>query len=105
MRRQFVFTVDAAHDEPQFMRAPNGAWRGPSGPRGRRCSGAWLFSNLSPYTIAQRRHTLYLNPWGNLQVPPSFLLMPHALVVDERIHQARGVTLRDVFELDDGWPE
>jgi hypothetical protein len=104
-QEQYSFAAGSAHDEPRFTRAPNGAWRGPSGPRGRRCSGAWLFSNLSPYTIAQRRHTLYLNPLGNLQIPPSFLLMPHAIVVDERIHLAKGATLRDVFELEEHWPE
>lgn len=104
-QEQYVFTVGANHGEPRFTRAPNGAWRGPSGPRGRRCSGAWLFSNISPYTLARRRHTLYLNPWANLQVPTSFLRMPHALVVDEQIHQVNGVTFRDAFELDEQWPE
>jgi hypothetical protein len=104
-QEQYVFTVGPTEDEPRFARAPNGAWRGPSGPRGRRCSGAWLFSNLSPYTIAQRRHTLYLNPWGNLEVPSTFLRMPHALVVDDRIRQVSGTTLRDAFALDERWPE
>lgn len=104
-QEQYVFTMDATCNEPRLTRVPNGAWRGQSGPRGRRCSGAWLFSNLSPYTIAQRRHTLYLNPWGNLQVPPGFLRMPHAIVVGERIHQVSGTTLRDAFKLDERWPE
>ncbi len=104
-QEQYVFAVGADPGEPRFSRAPNGAWRGPSGPRGRRCSGAWLFSNLSPYTLARRRSTLYLNPWTNLAVPTSFLRMPHALVVDDQIRQVDGATFRDVFELDEQWPE
>lgn len=103
-QEQFVFTV-GDKDEPRFQRAPNGAWRDAAGPRGRRCSGAWLFSNLSPYTLARRRNTLYLNPWANLEVPASFLRMPHALVVNDRIHHTNGVTIRDALGLDDQWPE
>ena len=104
-QEQFVFTVGANQDDPRFERAPNGAWRGPAGPRGKRCSGAWLFSNLSQYTLTRRRHTLYLNPWANIQVPASFLLMPHAVVVNDHIRQANGVTIPEAFGLDEHWPE
>jgi hypothetical protein len=104
-QEQFIFTVDANEEEPRFERAPNGAWRGPSGPRGRRCSGAWLFNNLSPYTISRRKQTLYINPWAYLPTPQEFLQMPHAVVVEERIQRMDGRSLREVFELTAEWPE
>jgi hypothetical protein len=104
-QEQYVFTVGQSDAEPRFERAPNGAWRGPAGPRGKRCSGAWLFNNLSPYTLARRGHTLYLNPWANRQVPVSFLQMPHAMVVDERIQRVGGIGIRAALGLDETWPE
>lgn len=104
-QEQYIFTVGTKYEKPQLSRAMNGAWHGKSGARGKRCSGAWLFNNLSPYSLAKRGHTLYLNPWGNLQLPTNFLRMPHALVVDERLHRAEGITLREAFELDEQWPE
>jgi hypothetical protein len=102
---QFIFTAGEHQNEPRFERAPNGAWHGPKGPRGRRCSGAWLFSNLSPYTLARRRQTLYLNPWAHLSVPVNFLKMPHAVVDNDRIKHKGGATLREVFGLEEHWPE
>jgi hypothetical protein len=104
-QEQFIYTVGEQQDEPRFERAPNGAWRGPAGPRGRRCSGAWLFSNLSPYTLARRRHILYANPWARLAVPTDFLRMPHARVVDDRIQHIAGLTFREVLGLGEHWPE
>lgn len=104
-QEQYVYTIGQNQDEPRFERAPNGAWRGPTGPRGRRCSGAWLFSNLSPYTLARRRHTLFLNPWAHLSVPASFLKMPHAVVMNGHIHHNSGTTLREALGLKESWPE
>ena len=104
-QEQVILTAGAKQDEPRFERAPNGAWRGPSGPRGTRCSGAWLFSNLSPYTLARRRHTLYVNPWAKLHLPDSFLRMPNAKVVNDRIQHNAGETFREVLGLSENWPE
>lgn len=104
-QEQYEFAVGSNDDEPRFTRAPNGAWWGPSGPKSKRSSGAWLFSNLSPYTLAHRRHTLYLNPWANRHVPTFFLRMPHAQVQDEKIRHFDGVTIRDAFELYEQWPD
>lgn len=103
-QEQFVFPAGHEHGEPSFQRATNGAWRGPTGARGRRCSGAWLFGNLSPYSLANVRSTLYLNPWAHLAVPPSFLQMPRASVVDDRIEHQSGMTLAEAFGVDEDWP-
>jgi hypothetical protein len=104
-QEQFIFTSGVEQDEPEFKRAPNGAWLGRSGPRGRRCSGAWLFSNLSPYTLARIYNTLFVNPWANHDLPDSFLQMPHAKVVDDKIQRNDGLTFRKVFDLSETWPE
>jgi hypothetical protein len=104
-QEQYAFNVGAGQPEPRFERAPNGAWRGPLGPRGRKCSGAWLFNNLSPYTVALRNQTLYVNPWAHIAPPTAFLQMPHAFVVDDHIQHAEGRSLREVFALEQAWPE
>lgn len=104
-QERFLFSAGANLAEPGFERAPNGAWHGLTGPRGKRCSGAWLFDNVSPYTIARRSNTLYLNPCATWPVPRCFLRMPHAIVVSDRIQHATGAALREVFGLDENWPE
>lgn len=104
-QEQYVFNVGAGQPEPRFERAPNGAWWGPSGPRGRTCSGAWLFNNLSPYTVARRGQTLYVNPWAHIAPPTAFLQMPHAFAIDGHVQHAEGRNFREVFALDEVWPE
>ncbi len=104
-QEQFVFSRTNPDQEPRFDRAPNGAWRGPAGPRGRRASGAWLFNNLSPYTLAKRRHTLYVNPAANHLVPNSFLVVPHKLVIDGYLRHFEGIDLAAAFGLKSAWPE
>ena len=91
--------------EPHLRREPNGAWMGKKGPRARRASGAWLFSDLTPYSVAARRQALYLNPWAHLAVPSSFLTMPHNKVEDAQLRPVDGRSFREVFELSPGWPE
>lgn len=104
-QEQFVFSHTNPDQEPRMERAPNGAWRGPAGPRGKRASGAWLFNNLSPYTLARRRHTLYVNPAANYPIPDSFLLVPHVLVVDGYLRRFEGRDLATVLGLCAAWPE
>jgi hypothetical protein len=104
-QEQYVFSRTNPDVEPRLDRAPNGAWRGPAGPRGKRASGAWFFNNLSPYTLARRRHTLYLNPSANDPVPDSFLLVPHAKVVDGHLRRVEGRDISAVFGLASSWPE
>lgn len=104
-QEQFVFNRTNPDREPRMERAPNGAWRGPAGPRGKRASGAWLFDNLSPYTLARRRHTLYVNPDANHPIPDPFLIVPHRLVVDGLLQSFEGIDLATAFGLSSAWPE
>lgn len=101
---QEVVVVSSRTSQPQLHREPNGAWMGERGPRARRASGAWLFSDLTPYSIAGRRQMLYLNPWANLAVPPSFLVMPHNRVDDACLQPVDGRSFHEVYGLAPRWP-
>lgn len=87
-----------------FSRVSNGAWLGPAGPRGKRCSGAWLFGNLSLYNLSNVKHTLYVNPWAYLSLPESALTMSYAKVENSQITLFDGKTFRAVFNLNENWP-
>ena len=104
-QEQFIFREGSHDSEPAFTRAANGAWRGPAGPRGRRCSGAWLFNNLTPYTVARRTANLYVHPWAYRPIPESFLRMPHTVAIDGHLRQIDGVGLLEAFQLQARWPE
>jgi hypothetical protein len=103
-QEQFVFTVDRPDEEPRFARAPNGAWLGRSGPQATRVSGAWLFNDLTPYTLASRRHTIYFNPWAANPLPDALKSMPNAVANDGKMQWQSGVALGDVLELTKDWP-
>lgn len=89
----------------RMRRASNGAWNGPQGPQARRVSAAWFFNDLTPYTVATRRSTLYVNPWAHIEAPSSLLQFPHARVVENRLVRADGIAMRELFGLTPVWPE
>jgi hypothetical protein len=102
---QFVFNTVRSEAEPRFQRAPNGAWYGKKGPQYTRASGAWIFNDLSPYTVANRRQTIYLNPWASHPLPDALTQLPHAVARDQKMQWSDGVSLSQIFGLRDGWPE
>lgn len=104
-QEQYVFTVAHPESEPRMVRAPNGAWHGPSGPQYKRVSGAWFFNDLSPYTVASRRNTVYLNPWATSPLPENLLALPHAKADGAEVTWADGKSLQEIFGLHEGWPE
>lgn len=91
-------------DNYHYSRSPNGAWIGPSGPKGRKCNGAWLFGNLSIYSLANVGHTLYINPWANLSIPSSALIMPHAKIEGDQLKLTEGKSFTDAFNINEKWP-
>ncbi|RYH70962.1 MAG: hypothetical protein EON54_00880 [Alcaligenaceae bacterium] len=86
-------------------RRPNGAWRGPHGPQNRRVSAVWFFNDLTPYTIANRRSTLYLNPWANYALPESLQRVPTRRVEGDQLVQVPGMDLGTIYGLSINWPE
>lgn len=101
-QEQFILS---GSKEPKMHRAANGAWHQASGGGGERCSGAWIFGNLSPYALTQRLDNLYLNPRANINVPTDFLRMPHMLVIDNYLQQFTGTAIGDALGLNDNWLE
>ena len=104
-QEQLVFNTADVKQRPKFCRAPNGAWHGRFGPQATRVSGAWIFNDLSPYTIASRRHTVYFNPWAANALPKALTQMPHAIVQDGKIQREEGIALPKVLGLSKDWLE
>lgn len=103
-QEQFVFKL-GSDAEPEMRRAPNGAWYGKSGPQYTRVSAAWIFNDLHTSSVAVRNSTLYFNPWAVLPAPESLKRFPFAEPEDDKMEWNEGLSIRDVFELHEGWPE
>jgi hypothetical protein len=101
---QFVFQR-GSNAEPKMMRAPNGAWYGKNGPQYTRVSAAWLFNDLHASSLAARNNTIYLNPWANHPIPESLKSFPHASPYKNEMQWKEGISLREVFDLPEDWPE
>lgn len=86
-------------------RRENGAWRGPHGPQNRRVSAVWFFNDLTPYTLAARQSTLYVNPWANISPPQSLQRIRTRRVQGDELVNLPGLELRSIYELPVGWPE
>jgi hypothetical protein len=105
-QENFVFDICDTDGEPRMERAQNGAWIGPAGPRATRCSGAWIFRDVNPYTISRRKHRLYINPWASRPVPTSVIrLLPTAEVIDNQIKRTESEPMGPVLGLSEEWPE
>lgn len=91
--------------EPKMLRAPNGAWHGKNGPDYTRVSAAWIFNDLHASSLAHRRHTVYFNPWAKMPAPKSLKRFPSAQPHFDKIVWHEGFSIREIFELDEEWPE
>lgn len=87
------------------QRRENGAWRGPNGPQCRRVSGVLFFNDLTPYTLANRRSTLYLNPWAHQPVPTALHRLPTKRLVDDALVATEGICLQAIYGIPPEWPE
>ena len=104
-QEQFVYDLNHPELEPRSQRAPNGAWRGKSGPQMTRVSGAWFFNDLSPYSAAARHHTVYFNPWAKHPLPDDLKALPHAIAEGNKMRWSSGIALREIFDLPPHWPD
>jgi hypothetical protein len=104
-QEQLVRYVSDPAAELVARRRPNGAWTGRRGPRYTRVSAAWLFRSVSPWNVASRKSTVYLNPWSSKPLPAIFRELDHAVVVDNEMNTRRGRSLSDVLGLPADWPE
>lgn len=103
-QEEFVTTVGSGGGF-DFQRAPNGAWIGPNGPQYTRVSAAWIFNDLHASSIASRKNTLYINPWGKHAAPNSMTTFPHVTLERTKLKRSDGLSFRELFKLNEGWPE
>jgi len=89
----------------KWVRNPDGAWRGQSGPINRRASGLLSTERLTPWSLAQRSARLIINPWALNPAGDLSLGVDGITVVDDSLQKEVGSTWREIFTLDDGWPE
>lgn len=86
-------------------RKPNGAWRDFRGSRYKRVSGVWIFNNLSPWRAAHSDGTLYLNPCALRPLPKLLHSVNHARSGEDGDMQwFKGISLRELLHLPEGWP-
>lgn len=103
---QEQFVIKPGSDtEPEMRRALNGAWYGKRGPQYTRVSAAWIFNDLHASSLAARQNTIYLNPWAALPAPDSLKLFPIAEPANNKMQWNEGLSIREIFELHEGWPE
>ena len=103
-QEQFTVAIGQYQSEPTFSRAPNGAWYGRGGPQSTQVSGAWIFADLNPYTVASRSQTIYVNPWAKRALPGDLMQLPHAVLMADKMVWHEGISLREAFAPDEQWP-
>jgi hypothetical protein len=89
----------------QETRDFDGAWRARQGPINTRVSGVISTERLTPWSPAQRRARLILNPWARSPFPAIELDIDRHDVIDERLRKRQGRALHQIFGLPQGWPD
>ena len=106
-QEQFIFQEGNSGGEPIMERAPNGAWYGKKGPQYTRVSGLWIFNDLHPTSLPDRKQTIYYNPWAKHPLPDSLKCFPHAILNKSKgkMRWEEGISFKELFDLNEGWPE
>jgi hypothetical protein len=89
----------------QLTRARDGAWIGPKGLINSRVSGVLIFHHLNFYTIPRARVCLYHHPKAQRPYSSVLTRLPQAIVRDNRLVRIEGMSLHEVFNLPEAWPE
>jgi len=91
--------------QPEFARAPNGAWFGPAGIQNTRVSAALIFPNLSQSSICWTAPCIYHNPWTTHPYGGELNRLNRGVPRDaRRMDFHDGESLRSIFELPEQWP-
>ncbi|WP_157971394.1 hypothetical protein [Dyella sp. C9] len=86
-----------SQDNVRRIRRTDGAWHDGREPRSSRVSAAWLFNDLSFWSIAGRRQTLYVNPWALTPLGNALDCLPVAKIVDGEISRTEGPSPGEIF--------
>jgi hypothetical protein len=54
----------------RHVRNPDGAWRGPQGPRNTRVSAVLYAQGITPWNLARTRASVIINPWARRPFEP-----------------------------------
>jgi hypothetical protein len=92
--------VDAAFG----TRNGDGIWCARSGPVNTRVSGILSTERLTPWSIAQSRARLIVNPWSRHPLPDPLFPIDRLALQQQRLHRTDGLSVREIFELPEGWP-
>jgi len=98
-----VSMVDPA-EGGEMKRVPNGAWRGPGGPRNTRVSAVLLGLNVEPWRVATAPLLLCHNPWAERRVGTPHTALPEYDSIEGEYRKGEGVHPQSVFDLPDQWP-
>jgi hypothetical protein len=90
--------------EERGARDGDGVWLGPRGPVNTRVSGILSTERLTPWTLAQCRARLVLNPWSRYPLLDPPLPIDRLSVRGEHLRSTRGLSVRKLFDLPEGWP-
>lgn len=95
----------ALPQEPEFARAPNGAWYGPRGARNTRVSGVLIFEQLSESNISWVSASLYHNPWASRRYDGELNRLRRGVVGPKAtMEYFEGETPASILGLPAGWP-
>jgi len=102
----FAVHADLRSSEPRDVRLPNGAWRGPRGPRARDVSGVVIVYHLNPWRIGCESPRLFHHPWARR--PLDSVLWPFEQWLPNtatgRYEVLAGKNAADVLGLPTPWP-
>jgi len=87
-----VSMVDPA-EGGEMKRVPNGAWRGPGGPRNTRVSAVLLGLNVEPWRVATAPLLLCHNPWAERRVGTPLTALPKYGSIEGEYRKGEGVRL------------
>ncbi len=101
---QIVVSVSDPERPPRLERVPNGAWTSEAGPTFTRVSAAWIFGNLSCYTLARKDATLYFNPWAASAPPDELRAYSYCEAIASELQRTPGKLLSSELGLPESWP-
>lgn len=87
-----------------MVRARNGFWWGPEGPRYTRVSGVLVGDNLMPWTYGAHALTLYENPWAKVPISGPITKLPRKVPIDGEMRGVEGLRPREILGLPVGYP-
>ncbi len=91
--------------EERVCRKADGVWYGPRGSTNTRVSAVLFTERLKPWSLAQRKAQLFVNPWARRPIATSPLTIDVREVREERLHRTTGRSIAELLDLWEGWPE